>query len=146
MPKQKIVTQLKEKAREDYWRSNREYFLSCCVYKMRTDGGPNVESMRSGCVCYSITLPVALFLLMISCVKKQGGWQGSLVQEDGVTVVRNPSSPLNQGPLIVLRKQFSLDEEDERLVERGLSRIQDFAVDSSGNVFLLALHTEKNFV
>lgn len=102
--------------------------------------------MRSGCVCYSITLPVALFLLMISCVKKQGGWQGSLVQEAGVTVVRNPSSPLNLGRLIALREQFVLDEEDGRLVERGLSRIRDFAVDSSGNVFLLAYHAEKDFV
>ena len=60
--------------------------------------------MRSGYVCYSLTLPVALFLMMISCVKKQAGWQGSLRQENGVTVIRNPSTPLNFGPLILLRE------------------------------------------
>ena len=99
--------------------------------------------MRSGCVCYSLTLPVVLFLMMISCVKKQAGWQGSLAYEDGVTVVRNPSIPLNLGPLILLREQFYLDRQ---LVERGLSRIRDFAVDSSGNVFFLAFHPETDFV
>jgi len=102
--------------------------------------------MRSKCVCHSITLPVALFVMMISCVKQQADWKGSVIEDNGITVVRNPSSPLNLGRLIVLREQVVLKEADEFLVRRGLSRIRDFAVDSAGNVFLLTQHVEDDFV
>jgi len=102
--------------------------------------------MRSKCVCHSITLPVALFVMMISCFKQQADWKGSVIEDNGITIVRNPSTPLNLGRLIALREQVVLKEADEFLVRRGLSRIRDFAVDSEGNVFLLTQHAEDDFV
>ncbi|MGB2907637.1 MAG: 6-bladed beta-propeller [Candidatus Aminicenantaceae bacterium] len=102
--------------------------------------------MRSKCVCHSITFPVALFVMMISCVKQQAGWKGSVVEDNGITIVRNPLTPLNLGRLIALREQVVLKEADESLVRRGLSRIRDFAVDTAGNVFLLTQLVEDDFV
>ncbi|MFA9455024.1 MAG: hypothetical protein ACERK6_14050 [Candidatus Aminicenantaceae bacterium] len=81
--------------------------------------------MRSRFVCHSITFPVVLFVMMISCVQQQADWAGSVAEENGVTVIRNPSAPRSLGPLVVLRKQFDLNESDDSLLRRGLTRIQD---------------------
>ncbi len=102
--------------------------------------------MSSRFVCHSIAFPVVLFVMMSSCVHQQAGWEGSVADENGVTLICNPSTPRSLGPLVMLREQFALQESDRSLLGRGLSRFRDFAVDSSGNLFLLTQHAEKDFV
>ena len=102
--------------------------------------------MRSRPVCYSIALPVALFVMLISCVRQRAGWGGRIAEEDGVTVVYNPLTPSNLGRVIALRELYAIEEADESLAAQGLTRIRDFAVDSRGNLFLLTQFTERDYI
>ena len=102
--------------------------------------------MKSRYVCYSFALPVTMFVMMMACVKKQAGWQGTVSREQGIQVVHNPRSPAYPGPLLRLQELYVLDEESPDLLELGLARIRDYAVDSQGNAFLLAQQARQNFV
>jgi hypothetical protein len=102
--------------------------------------------MKSRCVCYSFALPITMFVMMMACVKKQAGWQGTMSQEQGIRVVQNPLTPADPGPLLRFQELYVLDEEDPDLVDLGLAQIRDYAVDSQGNAFLLAQQTLDNYV
>lgn len=81
---------------------------------------------------------VLIPLLCLACGK--GGNGPARTVEDGVEVILNPAEPLQLGrkPLVLsLERAFSLDTENDATAALGVTDIQDFDVDRSGNVLIL---------
>lgn len=88
---------------------------------------------------YSV-IPIILFLLvpmmLASCQKQKAGWKGTIEEEDGVTVVKNPIEPIYSENIFSLEEELCIGEAEGR-DEYMFSQIIDVGVDEEENVYIL---------
>ena len=74
-----------------------------------------------------------VFITSIECQKQKIGWQGSVEEENGIRVVKNPAEPLYGELIIELEEDLSIGSvEDENTM---FYRIGSMDVDSQGNIY-----------
>jgi len=85
----------------------------------------------------SILLLVSVFMIFASYGKQNPQWKGTIEEEDGVKVIKNPNEPLYGEIAFELEEDLSIgNEEDENYAfYRGVY----FDVDSEGNILVLDL-------
>jgi len=75
------------------------------------------------------------FIISLSCQKQKTGWQGTIEEENGVRVVKNPAEPMYGELVLELEEDLSIGSvEDENTL---FYRIGDIAVDSQSNIYVL---------
>jgi hypothetical protein len=81
----------------------------------------------------------SLFLLTlfgsIACQKQKTGWQGTVEEENGIRVVKNPAEPLYGELTLGLEEDLSIGSVDDK--NTMFYQIGDIAVDSQGNLYVL---------
>lgn len=93
-----------------------------------------------------IYLPI-IILLFINCGQKQDPVER--IFEDGVEVVINHMDPYKvKGELssLILEEEFSIDSEDENMLEIGLTQVQTFDVNSERNIFIMNSRSQDNIL
>jgi hypothetical protein len=90
-----------------------------------------MKGMRSGFVC-----GVLLTFLLGFQACSQPGWKGSISNEDGVIVIRNPKEPLYKTPVLELKEDLSIGGTGAS-GDRILSDIRDVVVDDAGSIYVL---------
>ena len=83
----------------------------------------------------SMALILLFTLLTISCKKQTNEWKGTITEEDGVIVVRNPKEPLYGEEVISLEEELRIGEAEGR-EEYMFSRIL-IDVDEEENIYVL---------
>lgn len=82
-------------------------------------------------------LLIICLVVLHACQKfEEGKWKGTIEEEDGVTVVKNPGEPMYRSEIVAFEEELSIGESvgpEESLV----SSITSFAVDDEGNVIIL---------
>lgn len=83
---------------------------------------------------------VLLALTIVSCSDRGAGpeagvWQGTVTQEDGVTVVRNSKAPLHEGSILALAEDWTAGKAGPE--GSLLSSPESLAVDEAGVVYVL---------
>jgi hypothetical protein len=58
--------------------------------------------MRNKSAVLSVLLFLSVLIILISCSEQKAKWGGTIEEEDGITVIRNPKEPFIQ------KKCFSL--------------------------------------
>lgn len=86
----------------------------------------------------SILLLVPLLLVTLSCTQVETEWKGTIEEEDGVTVVKNPKEPIYGEGAFNLEEELSIGE-TEGQEEYMLSSPRSTAVDDEGNIYVLDL-------
>jgi hypothetical protein len=86
---------------------------------------------------------VLLFLTLslifaVSCRKNGDVWKGTIRTENGITVVRNPKTPLYKNAAISLDEELSIGQKDGP-EENQFARIASVDADSEGNIYVLNL-------
>ena len=83
----------------------------------------------------SIVLLVSAFMIFASFINQNPQWKGTIEEEDGVKVIKNPNEPLYGEITFDLEEDLSIgNEEDENYM---FYRIVSPAVDSEGNIYVL---------
>ncbi len=86
---------------------------------------------------FKVFIP-AIFLIMaslcISC-KKSTLWKGQIKIEDGIPVVENPKEPMYEEPVLTLREDLRIGEQEER-PDYLFYKINSIAVDREGNIYV----------
>lgn len=93
----------------------------------------------------SVILLVSVFTIFASNAKQNPQWKGTIEEEDGDKVIRNPNEPLYGEITFDLEEDLSIgNEEDENYV---FYRAIGISVDSEGNIYLRNRpeSTEKHF-
>lgn len=82
--------------------------------------------------------PLLLFLLLLAaCTKKKGSqWQGEIITEGGVTVVRNPEEPIYPEGYLQLVEELAIGQPSGP-EEYLLSEIRSVVVDDEGRIYIL---------
>lgn len=83
-----------------------------------------------------MTHSIFLFLILTSlfCQKQSTDWKGTIAEEDGVIVVKNPKEPVYGQEIFALEEELSIGMDGESFI---LSMIRDIAVDDDGRIYVL---------
>mgnify|MGYP001313631363 CR=1 FL=1 len=86
------------------------------------------RTMTTGC------LVIALAALVAACAREK--WEGTIVKEGDVTIVKNPKKPLFESPVLELEEDLSIGgplAEGENV----FGRILGFVIDDNGAIYVL---------
>ncbi len=84
----------------------------------------------------SIVLLLSVFMMLVSCGKQKSEWKGTIEEEDGVTVVKNPKEPIHSENIVSLEEELSIGEAEGRK-EYMFSQVRNIAVDDEENIYVL---------
>jgi len=77
---------------------------------------------------------IAASILLVSCGQQKDKWKGTIEEEDGVTVVKNPAQPIYSKDVFKLEEDLTIEnvEEDEGFT---FQDIMHLAVDDDENIY-----------
>lgn len=84
----------------------------------------------------SIILFLSVFMMIFSCRVQKGEWKGTIEEENGVTVVKNPKEPIYGKEVFSLEEELSIGEAEGR-EEYMFSQIRSVAVDDEERIYVL---------
>lgn len=92
--------------------------------------------MKKGNSVVSIVLFLSTFIMLVSCGGQKAEWKGTIEEEDGVTVIKNPKEPMYDESVFVLEDDLTIrgDEEKE---EQMFQDIRTFDVNDNGDIYIL---------
>lgn len=86
---------------------------------------------------------LAIFsMLLISCCRQKTGWEGTIEEIDGVTVVKNPKEPIYTENVFNLEEELSIGEAEGQ-EEYMFLIIHSIAVDDKENIYVLDMQLKK---
>lgn len=84
----------------------------------------------------NVILICLLSLAFISCKEHESKWRGTIEEQSGVTIVKNPKDPVYKEEVFRLEEELCLGEA-QGPEEYMFSQLRDIAVDENGNIYLL---------
>jgi hypothetical protein len=84
----------------------------------------------------SIVVVLLVLIMLTACKTQKAEWKGTIEQEDGVTVVKNPKEPMYEENVFSLEEELSIGEAEGR-EEYMFSQIRSMAVDDVGRIYVL---------
>ena len=85
-------------------------------------------------------VPIVLFLsvliILVSCGKQKTEWKGTIEEENGVTVIKNPKEPMYGEDVFSLEEELSIGEAEGR-EEYMFSEVQSIATDDEERIYVL---------
>jgi hypothetical protein len=79
---------------------------------------------------------ILLLIFFTSCAREKSGWAGTIEEENGVTVVRNPKQPIHAGNVLSFEEELVLrpDAESQELFFNIIAAV---CVDDAGTIYVL---------
>ncbi len=83
---------------------------------------------------FSVVLFLVILMFVVSCGQKGTKWQGTIEEEDGITIVRNPKEPIYSEDVFQLEEDLAITSpEDEELMFQNLNYL---VVDDEENIYV----------
>jgi len=92
--------------------------------------------MKSKIKVVSIALFLLALMMLVSCQKQKAEWKGTIEEENGVTVVKNPKEPMYGEDVFSLEEELSIGVKEGR-VEYMFSGLTEIAVDEDERIYVL---------
>ncbi|MGB6864753.1 MAG: 6-bladed beta-propeller [Candidatus Aminicenantaceae bacterium] len=90
--------------------------------------------MRNKSAILSVILFLSIFILLTSCGEQKAKWAGTIEEEDGITIVRNPKIPIYSEEVFQLEEDLTIiSPEDDELMFQNLTTL---VVDESENIYV----------
>jgi hypothetical protein len=86
-------------------------------------------------ILVSIVLFLSALVILLSCQQQNTKWKGTIEEEDGVKVVKNPDEPLYGEIAFDLEEDLSIGREDDE--NYMFYRARNIALDSYENIYVL---------
>ncbi len=84
---------------------------------------------------FSVALLISVFFLFVSCQKQKAEWKGTIEEENGVIVVKNPKEPMYDDVVFSLEEELSIGEKEGG--EKYMFNRIVIDVDDDGNLYIL---------
>lgn len=84
----------------------------------------------------SIGLFLLAFIIFVSCGNQKTEWKGTVEEENGVTVIKNPKEPMYKEDVFSLEEELSIGEAEGR-EEYMFSEVQSIATDDEERIYVL---------
>ena len=92
--------------------------------------------MKTKTYVISILLFLSVLIMHVSCRKHEAKWKGTIEEEDGIVVVKNPKEPIYGKDVFNLEEELSIPD-SERKDEPMFSQIRGIAVDEQERIYIL---------
>jgi len=79
---------------------------------------------------------IFIFAISITCEKQKTEWKGTIEEEDGVIIIKNPKEPIYIEDIFSLEEELSIGEA-EGSEEYMFSRVRSVAVDEEERIYVL---------
>jgi len=89
---------------------------------------------KNNLISFVSVLPV--LIMLTACKTQKAEWKGTIEQEDGVTVVKNPKEPMYGEDVFNLEEELTIGEAEGR-EEYMFSQIRSMAVDDTERIYVL---------
>lgn len=83
-----------------------------------------------------IIILICIFISSFSCKQQSNEWKGSIEEENGVMVVRNPKEPLHNGNVFNIEEELSIGEAEGR-EEYMFSQLRSIVIDEEERIYAL---------
>ena len=92
--------------------------------------------MKSKIKIISVVISLSVLIILISFGGQKAEWKGTIEEENGVTVVKNPKKPIYGEDVFNIEEELSFgdDEEDEDYM---FSEVSHITVDNDGRIYVL---------
>ena len=97
--------------------------------------------MKNKTSVISTILSLSLFMMLLSCTKQEAEWKGTMDEENGVQVFKNPKEPMYAEDVFSLEEELALGGADER-EEYMFSDIRQIDVDENERMYVLDWQAE----
>lgn len=84
----------------------------------------------------AIVILCGAFLFHLGCRERSPGWAGTIEEQDGVIVVKNPATPVHDGQILALEEELSIGR-DSGKEEHLFTRVNGMDVDDDGNIYVI---------
>lgn len=84
----------------------------------------------------AIVILCGAFLFCLGCRKRSTGWAGTIEEQDGMIVVKNPATPVHDGQILALEEELSIGRGDGK-EEHLFTRVNGMDVDDDGNIYVI---------
>jgi hypothetical protein len=92
------------------------------------------DLMRNKSMFFSVVLFLVILMFVVSCGQKGTKWQGTIEEENGITVVRNPKEPIYSEEVFQLEEDLTITSpEDDELMFQNLTTL---VVDDAENIYV----------
>jgi len=83
----------------------------------------------------TVVLFIAASMLLVSCGQQKAKWKGTIEEQDGVIIVKNPAEPIYSNDVFRLEEDLTIDnvEEDEEFMFQDILHL---AVDDDENIYV----------
>jgi len=95
----------------------------------------------------AMEIAAALFILLISagCGGDKQVWEGTVSEEDGIKVIKNPREPLSAGPVPTLERDLAIGGAGA-VGENMFSEVSSLDIDRQGSIYVLSDDDSAVFV
>jgi len=83
----------------------------------------------------SIVFSLLVFIMFVSCQKQKSEWKGTIEEENGITVVKNPKEPMYGEEVFILEEELSIGVAEGKK-EYMFSEIRDITVDEDERIYV----------
>ena len=90
------------------------------------------EKIRMSLILFAL----CICMLSMGCQKQDSAWKGTISEENGVTIVKNPKEPMYGEEVFSLEEELAISEADGG-DECIFSRIRGIDVDEAGRIYIL---------
>jgi hypothetical protein len=92
--------------------------------------------MKNNISVFSLVLFLSIFMMFVSCRAQKAGWKGTIEEENGITVVKNPDAPIYSEDMFSMEEELAIGEAEGK-EEYMFQRISTFAVNEAGDIYVL---------
>jgi hypothetical protein len=92
--------------------------------------------MKDKTKAISLVLFLPVLMMLITCKVQKAGWQGTIEEENGITVVKNPEAPLYSEDLFSMEEELTIGEAEGR-EEYMFQQIITIAVNDAEDIYVM---------
>jgi hypothetical protein len=95
--------------------------------------------------CLFLAILASFILVAVACRQEQAGWRGTISEENGVTIVKNPAEPMYADQILGLEKELIVGGAGSGR-EVAFSSLEGVDIDEDENIFILSAKDAAVFV
>jgi hypothetical protein len=88
---------------------------------------------------------LCVFVLSMGCQKQDSAWKGTISEENGMTIVKNPKEPIYGADIFSLKEELAITD-DAGGEECIFAQIRGIDVDESGKIYILDFNESHVYI
>jgi len=95
--------------------------------------------------CLLLTMLISFILVAVACRQEKATWRGTISEQNGVTIIKNPAKPMYTEQVLTLEKELTVGGASSG-GDAAFSSLEGVDIDEDENIFILSAKDAAVFV